>query len=246
MGTARKRYPPWVAHYRDHAVVLRTYRLGEADRIVVLFTRDRGKIRSVAKGVRRSKSKFGARLEPGSFVAVQMYEGRNLDTVTQAETVESFHEIRDDLDRLTTAAAILEAVDLVAQEGKPDQRLFDMTVGALRTVRDRPGPVVLPAFLFRVLAHDGVAPEVQVCVGCGEEAELVAIDLAHGGAQCRSCQTGPALSAGALELLRAVLGGSLAAAMSCDDQGAITEVRHRAQAAFEAHVEKHLRASSVI
>src|SRR5690242_18053900 len=74
--------------YRDEAIVVRTYRLGEADRIVVLFTKARGKVRAVAKGVRKTTSRFGARLEPTSHVALQLYEGRHLDTITQAETLD--------------------------------------------------------------------------------------------------------------------------------------------------------------
>ena len=87
--------------YRDRGVVLRTYKLGEADRIVVLFTRDRGKVRAVAKGVRKTSSRFGSRLEPMSHVSLQLYEGRDLDTITQAESLEHFRELRDDLDRIT-------------------------------------------------------------------------------------------------------------------------------------------------
>ena len=95
--------------YRDEGVVLRTYKLGEADRIVVLCTRGHGKVRAVAKGVRKTKSKFGARLEPMSHVAVQFYEGRELDIVTQAESIDHFRAIRDDLDRLARASSMLEA-----------------------------------------------------------------------------------------------------------------------------------------
>ena len=104
--------------YRDVGVVLRTYKLGEADRIVVLCTQGRGKVRAVAKGVRKTKSRFGSRLEPGSHVSLQLYEGRELDIVSQAELVESQQALRDDLDRLGRAAAILEAVDQVSQEGE--------------------------------------------------------------------------------------------------------------------------------
>ncbi|MET0159651.1 MAG: DNA repair protein RecO, partial [Acidimicrobiales bacterium] len=84
--------------YREHGIVLRTYKLGEADRIVVFVTRGHGKVRAVAKGVRKTKSRFGSRLEPGSHVALQLYEGRELDIVTQAESVDHFRAIRDDLD----------------------------------------------------------------------------------------------------------------------------------------------------
>ncbi|MDQ4097985.1 MAG: DNA repair protein RecO, partial [Actinomycetota bacterium] len=102
--------------YRETGVVLRTMRLGEADRIVTLLTAGRGKVRAVAKGVRKTKSRFGGRLEPLNHVALLLYEGRELDIVTQAESVDHFRPIRDDLQRLTRAVALLEAVDQIAQE----------------------------------------------------------------------------------------------------------------------------------
>src|SRR5437870_13563770 len=102
--------------YRETGVVLRTIRLGEADRIVTLYTKGRGKVRAVAKGVRKTRSKFGARLEPTSHVALQLYEGRELDIVTQAESMSALAPLRDDLDRLTRAPALLEAIDTLAQE----------------------------------------------------------------------------------------------------------------------------------
>ena len=120
--------------YRDVAIVMRTYKLGEADRIVVLMTRGRGKVRSVAKGVRRTTSKFGSRLEPGSYIQVQLHEGRGeLDIVTQAETVEPFRRTREDLSRLSRASSLLEAVDQLAQDRGPSPKLFDMLLGGLRT-----------------------------------------------------------------------------------------------------------------
>ena len=105
-----------MALYRDRGVVLRTYKLGEADRIVVMLTRGHGKIRAVAKGIRKTKSRFGGRLEPASHVDLLVYEGRgDLDIVSQAETVDHFAHVRDDLERLGRAVAILEA----AGEWKP-------------------------------------------------------------------------------------------------------------------------------
>ena len=87
-----------MALYRDHGIVLRTHKLDEADRIITFMTERHGKVRAVAKGVRKTKSKFGARLEPTSHVALQLYEGRELDIVTQAESVDHFKAIREDLD----------------------------------------------------------------------------------------------------------------------------------------------------
>src|SRR5918993_3696149 len=105
-----------MALYRDQGVVLRTMRLGEADRIVTLVTRGHGKVRAVAKGVRKTKSRFGARLEPMSHVSLLLYRGRDLDVVSQAESIDHFRALRDDLDRLTRAVALLEVVDQLAQE----------------------------------------------------------------------------------------------------------------------------------
>ena len=108
--------------YRDEGIVLRTHKLGEADRIVVLFTAGRGKVRAVAKGVRKTKSRFGGRLEPPNRVSLLLYEGRELDVVTQAETVEYHPALRDDLDRLTDAIAMIEAVDQVDPGGRTQRR----------------------------------------------------------------------------------------------------------------------------
>ena len=112
--------------YRDTGVVLRTYKLGEADRIVVLMTAEHGKVRAVAKGVRKTKSRFGGRLEPLSHVSLLLYEGRELDMVTQAESIDHFRALRDDLGRLTRGIALLEAVDQLAQEREPNLRLYQM------------------------------------------------------------------------------------------------------------------------
>src|SRR5919202_3315283 len=102
--------------YRDHGVVLRTLRLGEADRIVTILTAGHGKVRAVAKGVRKTLSRFGGRLEPMNHVALQLYEGRELDVITQTDGIEQFRAVREDLDRLAKAHAVLEAADQVAQE----------------------------------------------------------------------------------------------------------------------------------
>ena len=174
--------------YRDEGVVLRTYKLGEADRIVVLATAEHGKVRAVAKGVRKTKSKFGSRLEPLSHVALQLYEGRNLDTITQVESIDSFRAIREDLDRYGSAVGVLEVVDQIAMEGEVDRRRYAMLVGVLRTIAENDNPLVVPAFYLKVLAHEGFQPEVDGCVSCGNGDPLVAIDLMAGGMLCQDCR----------------------------------------------------------
>ena len=116
--------------YRDEGVVLRTIKLGEADRIVTILTQGHGKVRAVAKGVRKTSSRFGARLEPMSRVALQCYRGRELDVVTQAETLEANRVLREEYGLLTHAVPMLEAVDQVAQEHEPNPALYRMLTGA--------------------------------------------------------------------------------------------------------------------
>src|SRR3954447_17452671 len=140
--------------YRDEAIVIRTYKLGEADRIVVLFTRAHGKVRAVAKGVRKTQSRFGARLEPTRHVSLQLYEGRDLDTITQTESLDHFAAIRDDLDCIGHASAMLEAVEQMTQEREPNAPVFDMLLGALRTLDTEPHPLVVPAFFWKLLAAE--------------------------------------------------------------------------------------------
>jgi DNA repair protein RecO (recombination protein O) len=135
--------------YRDEGVVLRTVKLGEADRIVTIFTAEHGKVRAVAKGVRRSGSRFGARLEPVSNVAVQCHRGRDLDVVTQVECIDVFRSIREDYANLTRAVAILEVVDQLSPDREPNPALHRMLVGALRTLDATPSPVITPAFFWK-------------------------------------------------------------------------------------------------
>ena len=121
--------------FRCNGIVLRTYKLGEADRIVSIVTDTHGKVRAVAKGIRKTKSRIGARLEPMSHVSLLIYKGRSdLDIVSQAESIENYRSVREDLDRLTHATALLEAVDLLSVEGQVDDRLYAMLGGALRSL----------------------------------------------------------------------------------------------------------------
>ncbi len=205
-----------MAVYRDEAVVLRTQRLGEADRIVSLLTRRHGRVRAVAKGVRRTKSKFGARLEPGTHVDLQMYEGRSLDVVTQAETLAAYGAvIAGDYARHTASAAILEAAErLSAEEREPSLRLYLLLVGAMRTLAENAhaAPLVVDAFLLRALAAGGYEMALAGCARCGEippQGVLRALLVPAGGLVCSACRAPGAvlLSEQAVRLLTALAGG---------------------------------------
>ena len=198
--------------YRDSGVVLRTHKLGEADRIITVLTRGRGKVRTVAKGVRRTKSKFGARLEPGMHVDLQCYEGRNLDTVTQTESLDSWGDsIARDYGRWTTATAILETADRLTEEREPSVQQYLLLAGALRSLahEEHAPELVLDAYLLRALAVAGWAPSFHDCAQCGEEGPHRAFHVASGGVLCRSCRVpgSQAPAAETLDLLAALLAG---------------------------------------
>jgi DNA repair protein RecO (recombination protein O) len=182
--------------YRDEAVVLRTHKLGEADRIITMLSRSRGKIRAVAKGVRRTSSKFGARLEPFSHVDLQFAVGRTLDVVTQVESLDAFGEpLTSDYPAYTAGQVMLETADrLVVEEGEPAVQQYLLLVGALRVLnqgtRDgaRPATLILDSYLLRALAVAGYAPSFSDCARCGVVGPHRAFSPSAGGAVCERCR----------------------------------------------------------
>ena len=231
--------------YRDIGVVLRTYKLRESDRIVVVHTAENGKVRAVAKGVRKTKSKFGARLEPMSHVRLQLYRGRELDIVTQAESVEPLAPMLSSLDRASQGLAVIEAVDQLSLEREPNVQLYRMLVGVLRTIATSPSPLNVAAFYWKLLANEGMRPELDRCLRCGEtepDVQFVAFDLNEGGVLCRTCRSGQSISPGALTVLREILGGQLVQALAREESPITHEVSALATRALEFHIERHLRA----
>lgn len=232
-----------MALYRETGVVLRTYKLGEADRIVVALTKGRGKVRAVAKGVRKTRSKFGSRLEPMSHVKLQFFETRgDLDIVTGVETIDVFRSTRDDFERLSRAVSLLEAADELTIEGEPNLKLFNMLVGALRTLNDVGHPVVVPAFLLKALSLEGLRPDFDSCIECQSTDDLVAFDPGSGGVLCEDDRRAMPMSAAALALARQVLNGRLAAALAEAPSPAVTELELLTSKLFEFQVERRLRA----
>jgi DNA repair protein RecO (recombination protein O) len=230
--------------FRDRGMVLRTIRLGEADRIVTLMTEEHGKVRAVAKGVRRTTSKFGSRLEPLSHVALLGWQGRgDLDTINQVEVIDTFRTVREDLDRMSAAMSMLEVVDQIGQERHGNPELYGMLVGAIGALSERNSPMVAAAFFLKVLALEGSAPMLDVCVSCGQEdaAELVAFDPVEGGVLCRACRRGRSLSPGGLDLVRRTLGGGLAGVLVEPRSPVTDEVTALATEAMEAHLDRRLR-----
>ena len=227
--------------YHERGVVLRTYKLGEADRIVTFLTRDRGKVRAVAKGVRKTKSRFGGRLEPTSHVQLLLYEGRELDIVTQAETLDHFGPLREDYERLSRAVSMLEAADQVAQERQANPALYRMLVGALQALASRDTPLVVPAFFLKVLSLEGYRPQVDECAECGAETGLVSWAIEEGGLRCGAHRQGSPISPEAVLVLQRILGGQLGDALNEPVSPHTAELDHLATKALEHHLERRLR-----
>ena len=225
-------------------MVLRTHKLGEADRIVTLLTRGRGLLRAVAKGVRRTSSKFGARLEPFMVADLQCFEGRTLDTITQAETLAAYGPpISSDYDRYRAGSVIVETAERLA-EGGPSPELFALLVGALRTLaaaRITP-ELVRDGYLLRAMALAGWTPGFESCVRCGTAGEHTAVSVQLGGVTCEDCRVpgSPRLDPGSITLLRALLAGDW-------DRALLAGERERGQAAGIAaayaqwHLERGIR-----
>ena len=182
-----------------------------------------------------------------SYVSLLMFAGRGeLDIVSQAETVESFRVVREDLDRLTKATALLEAVDHVSVEGQHDDRLFKMLVGALRTLNTENSPMLVGAFYWKLLAHEGYEPSLDSCVRCTATEQLVGFDAAAGGVTCRACSLGARVSPPALELLRRILNGNLTAALREPDSSVVHEVERLGTVALEHTLERRLKAGRLL
>ena len=173
---------------QDQGIVLRGYPFGEADKVVVLLSPNHGKVRAVAKGIRKTKSRFGGRLEPFTHVDVLLYEGRNLDTITQVSVVEAYSHIRLDLDRVLAGGTMIEAIDAVAQEGAGSHRQFLLLQRGLRALEAGPvHPDLVTAFLLKLAAIIGVAPSLDACAECGATDNLSRFSLASGGVVCGLC-----------------------------------------------------------
>jgi len=226
--------------YRDEAIVLRTHKLGEADRIVTLLTRRLGKVRAVGKGVRRTKSRFGSRLEPAMHVDIQCYEGRNLDTVTQAESLATYGQtIARDYTVYTAATVMVETAERLTEEHEPSTQQYLLLAGALRSLgggEHDPG-LVLDAYLLRSLAVAGWAPSFHDCAKCGGPGPHSAFNIPAGGAVCPVCRP-PGSAAPAPETLRL-----LAALLSGDwvlADGSDLRVRREGSGLVTAFLQWHL------
>lgn len=227
--------------YRDTAVVLGSHKFGEADRVVILLTESHGKVRAVARGVRKTRSSIGARLETLSHVDISLRTGRGLDTVAEVRLLDTASGLRGDLSRLQQGLAMVEAIDKMTPDREPVPHLYETLVRGLRTLATESSSLVLGAFYWRLLAIEGHAPMLDACVRCGSGGPLVRFDPVEGGAHCQSCPGGLPVSAAAMEILAEILGGRVRDALSRAESTATSEVSVLAMDAMEAHLERRLR-----
>lgn len=197
--------------YREEAVILRTHKLGEVDRILTMLTRSRGQVRAVAKGVRKPTSRYGAKLEPFMVVDLQLFEGRTLDTVSQAESIASYGgQIIADYVSYTAASAIVETAERLTRETSNETHYL-LLLGALRSIATRqyPANLVLDAYLLRSLALSGWQPSLDNCGGCGTSAGLIGFNVHSGQSFCAACMHPGVAHAGAqgVRLLKSLLTG---------------------------------------
>ena len=230
----------------DEAIVLRTYRSGESDRVVVLWTRHHGKLRVLAKGVRKTTSRMGGSLEPMGHVSVDLVKGRgDLWIAKHVTHRERMTTLRGEYARIGAGLAVVEVIDAIPTDEAADEGIFEMLVRVLLTL-DNPDfhpELVASSFFFKLLAYDGSEPVVDVCVNCGSPGPLVAFNAEVGGTLCANCRSGTAVSAEALDLIRRILGGDLATVLREDAPAGSGEVMALAHEAIEVHFGKRLKAS---
>lgn len=205
--------------FTTEALVIGSMRYREADRVLTLYTRDRGRVSAIAKGVRRTKSKVGGRLEPFSLVRASLYAGRGLYTVVGADTLRTFQGVREELFRMEEGARLLGAVRHLFPGEEASIPVFNVLVRGIAHLAESPDPAaaagVVLATRLKLLVLLGYAPEVSRCAGCGSEGPLFGFSPSLGGVVCEPC-AGAAdiscfpVSTGAVATLRALLDGPLA------------------------------------
>jgi DNA repair protein RecO (recombination protein O) len=233
--------------YKEQGIVLRSIKLGEADKIVTILTQGSGKVRAVAKGVRKTTSRFGARLEPFTHVNLMLYRGRGaLDTVTQAEIVAPHLHIREDLARFAAAETMVEAVDKVAEEHERNTRLVVLLLGGLRALDAAPADpaAVTESFLLKMLSLSGFHPALTACAVCGSP-RIGLWSGGLGGAVCADdADAGAtAVSPDALGILQrlATVDLAVAGAAAVGEERSRREARGLLVGFTEYHLERRMR-----
>jgi DNA repair protein RecO (recombination protein O) len=232
---------------KTEAVVLRSMRYGEADRILHLYTPGRGRVSAIAKGVRRARSRFGGRLEPFFRLHIELHEGRGeLLTVTGAQTIEGYARLRSDARALDGAARACDAVGRLFETSEPHPGVFNLLCRQLALLDEPPGlgqaavgRAGALVFRLKLLLAAGLAPQLAACASCGEREDLVGFSGAAGGVVCAACEAGSfALGQEAYEFMTQALGRALSEAPAAEDQ-VLGQVERAITATLDHHA--HLR-----
>ena len=195
--------------YQTEAIIIKRIKLGEADRILTLYTPELGKIKAVAKGTRRPKSKLGGHVELLTHSLLMLARGRNLDIITQAQTIDNFLPLKDDLERISRGLYISELVDSFTAEHIENRRLFDLLLNSLHQLSQaQNGELVLRYFELHLLDYLGYRPQLQRCANCSSPLQPVTnfFSASQGGILCHECACqepiARPLSLNALKVLR--------------------------------------------
>jgi DNA repair protein RecO (recombination protein O) len=237
--------------YKEQGIVLRSVKLGEADKIVSILTQGSGKVRAVAKGIRRTASKFGARLEPLTHVSLLLYQGRNLDTVTQAEIISPFLGVRGDFARFAAGETMLEAVNKVAEEHERNVRLFLLLLAGLRALDAQPADpaAVAESLLLKLLSLSGFHPNLTGCAVCGVPGLQGWFSASQGGAVCDRCADNDAGRASE-PAVRWLDGLARADLLAAGDMAPAIEVRREGRALLygftEYYLERRMRSLALL
>lgn len=232
--------------YKEQGIVLRSHKLGEADKIITIMTQGSGKVRAVAKGIRKTKSRFGARLEPFTHVSLMVYRGTGaLDTVAQAEIIAMHRTIAEDFGLFAAGETMLEAVDKVAEEHERNIKLFLLLLQGLRALDARPtdGNAVGESFLLKLLSVSGFHPSLSACAICGATGPTL-FSTSQGGAVCSGCADPAAepVTTAALLVLDTLARTELteAGALAFDERPR-REARNLLYAFAEYHIERRMK-----
>jgi DNA repair protein RecO (recombination protein O) len=230
---------------KTEAVVLRSIRYGEADRILHLYTPAHGRLSAIAKGARRARSRFGARLEPFFYVRAGLHEGRSeLLTVTSVDTISTFGAVRDHAATLDAAARACDAVSRLFETGDPHPEVFRLLVNELALLNQDPGQARTAnglAFRLKLLLAAGILPQLAACAVCGETEHLQGFSGSAGGVVCSSCEAAAfALEEDAYRFLVGALGASLAQAPEAGER-ALRQVERAIGDTAEHHAHVRLR-----
>jgi len=231
---------------KTEAIVLRGIRYGEADRVLHLYTPERGRVSAIAKGVRRAKSRFGGRLEPFFRLDLVLYEGRSdLLTVTSAETLAGHPRLRESGPALDGAARACDAVSRLFADGEPHPGVYHLLANQLALLDrepERATRAIALAFRLKLLLAAGFAPQLAACASCGELEHLVGFSGAAGGVVCGACEAGSfALGQEGHDFLVAALGRPLADAPDAPPR-ALAQAERAILETLEHHAHVRLRA----